>query len=362
MNVPFNDFKLHYKQVQQQVANATQRVLESGWYVLGNEVASFEKEFASFLNASYSVGVASGTEAITLSLMAYDIGVGDEVITTSLTAYPTITAITQAGAKPVVVDVFEKDGLIDYTQISAKITSKTKAIIPVHLFGQSCDMDALQKIAQHHHLLIIEDCAQAVGTTYKNKFCGTIGNCGAFSFYPTKNLGAFGDAGAVVTNCEKTYHKLMSLRNYGQTKRYHHEYKGINSRLDELQAAILREKLPFLKQWNEKRAALANVYRTSLKNVSFIEENDYGASANHLFVIKSEKREELLAHLNAKGIGSLIHYPIPIHKQKAFEYQKNETLPVVETLTDKILSLPIYPELSTEKQQYIIETINNYAQ
>ncbi|MDO5977542.1 DegT/DnrJ/EryC1/StrS family aminotransferase [Flavivirga spongiicola] len=358
--IPFNNFKLHYQDLKPNIDEAITRVMDSGWYVLGKEVVAFEKEFAQYLNAKHCVGVASGTEAITLALMANNIGIGDEIITTNITAFPTITGIVQAGAKPIVVDVFKENGLIDYTKIASKINEKTKGIVPVHLYGQSCDMDYIMKIAKQYNLCVIEDCAQATGATYKNKKCGTIGNCGAFSFYPTKNLGAHGDAGAITTNNEETYNKLLSLRNYGQTKRYYHDFNGINSRLDELQAAILRVKLPFLKHWNKKRAQIASYYKEHLKGVTFLKENEYGESANHLFVIKVANRDHFLKYLNNNGVAALIHYPIPIHKQKAFLYQKDEVLEVSENFSSDILSLPIYPELSEKNLQEIVTIINKY--
>ncbi|AUP81064.1 DegT/DnrJ/EryC1/StrS family aminotransferase [Flavivirga eckloniae] len=358
--IPFNNFKSHYIDLKPNIDNAIARVMDSGWYVLGKEVEAFENEFAQYLNAKYCIGVASGTEAITLALMANDIGQGDEVITTNVTAFPTITGIVQAGAKPVVVDVFKEDGLIDFTKIASKINENTKAMVPVHLYGQSCDMDQILKIARQHNLYVIEDCAQATGATYKNKKCGTIGDCGTFSFYPTKNLGAYGDGGAITTNSEAIYNKLLALRNYGQTERYHHDFNGINSRLDELQAAILRAKLPFLDHWNKKREQIAFYYKSHLKRVEFIRENKYGKSVYHLFVIKVENRVHFLEYLKDNGVSALIHYPIPIHKQNAFLYQKDEMLKESEGFTGHILSLPIYPELSEKDLQKIVTVINNY--
>ncbi len=358
--IPFNNFKLHYQDLKPGMDKAFTRVMDSGWYVLGKEVEAFENEFARYLNVKYCVGVASGTEAITLALMANNIGEGDEVITTNVTAFPTITGIVQAGAKPVVVDVFKESGLIDFTKIVSKINKKTKGIVPVHLYGQSCDMAGIMEVAKQHNLCVIEDCAQATGATYKNKKCGTIGNCGAFSFYPTKNLGAYGDAGAVATNDEATYNKLLSLRNYGQTERYYHDFNGINSRLDELQAAILREKLPFLEHWNKKRGQIASHYKEQLKGVTFLKENEYGQSVYHLFIIKATDRDHLLKYLKANGVAALIHYPVPIHKQKAFLYQKDEIFTESEIFTSNILSLPIYPELSEKDLQKIVTIINEY--
>lgn len=358
--IPFNNFKLHYQLTKSIVDKAISRVMESGWYVLGKEVENFEKEFSEFINVNYCVGVASGTEAITLALMANDIGPDDEVITTNVTAFPTITGIVQASCKPVVVDVIESDGLIDYSKIEEQITEKTKAIIPVHLYGQSCDMDPIIEIAKKHNLVIIEDCAQATGATYKSKKCGSIGMCGTFSFYPTKNLGAFGDGGAITTNDKEVYLKLLSLRNYGQTKRYHHESEGINSRLDELQAAILRAKLPLLNEWNKRRSEIAAYYKAHLKNVDFINENNYGNSSHHLFVIKVNDREKFMDYLKDNGIASLIHYPIPIHQQKAFKDQKQESFSIAEKFTKQIVSLPLYPELSDKEIKEIVTIANNY--
>ena len=360
MMIPFNNFKRQYRSIEKELTSAIHRVLESGWYVLGKEVQSFEKEFSSFIDVKYCVGVASGTEAIALALMANDIGTNDEVITTSVTAFPTITGIYQSGAKAIVIDVLDGDGLMDSAKIEKKITSKTKAIVPVHLYGQSCDMDAILKIAKKHNLVVIEDCAQSTGATYKSKKCGSLGVCGAFSFYPTKNLGAIGDAGAITTNDEGIYNKLLFLRNYGQTKRYHHEFQGINSRLDELQAAILRVKLPLLNIENERRAQIAANYRSQLKGVQFLTENDYGESSNHLFVIKTKNRDRFMNYLQENGVSSLIHYPIPIHKQKAFIGQKNESLPISESFTQSIVSLPLYPELTESEIDRITKTINSY--
>ena len=358
--IPFNNFKLHYQNIKQPLDQAISRVMESGWYILGQEVESFENEFSKYIGVKYSVGVASGTEAITLSLMANNVGKKDEVITTSVTAFPTITGITQAGCIPVVVDVFEDTGLIDYNKIEAKITDRTKAIVPVHLYGQVCDLDPIMSIAKKHNLVVIEDCAQATGAIYKKAYAGSIGNCGTFSFYPTKNLGGHGDGGLVTTNNLETYQKLKSLRNYGQTKRYHHEYNGINSRLDELQAAILRVKLPLLKGWNKKRAEIASYYRRYLEGVDFLNEEEYGESSNHLFILKVNNRDKFLEYLNLNGVTALIHYPVPINKQIAFVGEKKEKLRVAENFTNKILSLPIYPELTLNDLEKIKTIVNNY--
>lgn len=356
----FDNFKVQYKNIKKEINEAIQRVLDSGCFILGKEVESFEIEFAEYIGTRYCAGVASGTDAITLSLMALEIGNRDEVITTNMTAFPTITGILQTGAIPVVVDIFRKDGLIDYNKIEKKINSKTKAIVPVHLYGQSCDMDNILKIARKHKIKIIEDCAQSTGATYKDKKCGSFGDCGAFSFYPTKNLGAYGDAGAVVTNDKKIYKKMLSFRNYGQTSRYYHKTKGINSRLDEIQAAILRVKLKYIYEWNNRRKEIALFYKNNLNNVECLEENDYGKSVYHLFVIKIPYRDNMIKYLNGENIQTLIHYPIPINKQESFMWQKNETFHNTCSFANSILSIPIYPELKDEEIKKIVRTINEY--
>jgi len=356
----FNDFSLEPLNLKQEIHLAIQRVVDSGWFILGKELEAFESNFANYIGTRYCIGVASGTEAIALALMAYNISEGDEVITTNLTAFPTITGILQSGAKPVVVDIFGTNGLIDYRQIEAKITSSTKAIVPVHLYGQSCELDEIKNIAQKHQLLVIEDCAQSTGATFQGQKCGSIGDCGAFSFYPTKNLGAYGDGGAITTSDEGVYTKLLALRNYGQTKRYHHESKGINSRLDEIQAAILNVKLKYLDQGNQDRKEIALQYRNRLHTVDCLTEENYGTHANHLFIVKSTHRDQLAEYLQSNGIQTLIHYPIPINRQKAFQWQKEDELENSSLFADSILSLPIYPGLSKQYIDQIIQTVNDF--
>ena len=272
----FNEFKREYEAIRTEIDAALRRVLDSGWYILGKEGEAFEREFADYLGVRHCVGVANGTEAIALALRGMDIGPGDEVITTDMTAFATVTGIVQAGATPVVVDVRPEDGLMDERLIEAQITPRTKCIVPVHLYGQSCDMDAILRIARAHGLKVMEDCAQAAGTTYRDRKAGGWGDCAAYSFYPTKNLGAYGDGGAITTNDDATAERLRSLRNYGQTVRYHHEYEGINSRLDEMQAAILRVKLHHLDAWNARRRAIAARYRAGLTAVECLTEHAHG--------------------------------------------------------------------------------------
>ncbi|HLN74215.1 MAG: DegT/DnrJ/EryC1/StrS family aminotransferase [Methylococcaceae bacterium] len=358
--IPFNDFSKEPEELKKEIQQAIQRVVDSGWFILGKELEAFELAFAQYIGTRYCVGVASGTEAIALALMANNIGMGDEVITTNITAYPTITGILQAGAHPVVVDILDSNGLIDTSRIEEKITARTEAIVPVHLYGQSCNLDAIKALADRNNLLIIEDCAQACGATFKDKKCGSMGNCGAFSFYPTKNLGAYGDGGAITTNDEAVYKKLLALRNYGQTKRYYHDSKGLNSRLDEIQAAILNVKLKYLDQFNRERQAIAQAYRNGLQRVECLSQESYGMPCYHLFVIKSPYRDQLAEYLAEHGIQTLIHYPVPVNRQKAFKWQKEETMENSVEFADSILSLPIYPGLPKEHIDQIIQTINEF--
>lgn len=358
--IPFNDFSKEPETLKQEINQAIQRVVNSGWFILGKELEAFEEAFAQYIGTRYCVGVASGTEAIALALMAYDIGQGDEVITTNLTAYPTITGIVQSGAQPVVVDIFQENGLIDYNLIEAKITSRTAAIVPVHLYGQSCHLDEIKAIAIRNNLTLIEDCAQAAGAIFRNRKCGSMGDCGAFSFYPTKNLGAYGDGGAITTNDETVYKKLLSLRNYGQTKRYYHESKGINSRLDEIQAAILHTKLKYLDQFNMERQEIAKAYQDGLYRVECLTRESYGTPCYHLFVVKSTHRDQLAEYLKEHGIQTLIHYPVPVNRQKAFLGQKDEAMENAVEFADRIVSLPIYPGLAKQDIDQIIQTINEF--
>jgi len=364
--IRFDNFKVQYAAIKDEIDYAIKKVLESGWFIMGQELESFEKEFAAYIGCRYCVGVASGTEAIALSLLSLDIGINCEVITSNMTAFPTIAAIMQTGAVPVVTDISTADGLIDVKEIEKKINRRTKAIIPVHLYGQSCDMDPINEIAQKHNLAVVEDCAQSVGASYKKKSTGTMGRVNAFSFYPTKNLGAYGDGGAITTDDESIYGKLLQLRNYGQRVRYFHDTFGFNSRLDEIQAAILRVKLKYLGKWNRQRQEHAHYYQTHLKSVSFLKEHEYGLPVYHLFVIKTNanQRDKLVEYLKANQIQNLIHYPVPIHRQKAFPKmgQRNSDIyPQTSRFAGEILSIPIYPELSADDREKIVKTINEFA-
>ena len=326
---------------------AIDRVVASGWYVLGPEVEAFEAEFAAAVGAPHAVGVGNGTDAIALVLRALGIGPGDEVITTPLSAAYTALAVLMVGARPVFADIDPVRLTIDAAQIARLIGPRTRAILPVHLYGQPADMAAIEQVAAQHGLAIIEDCCQAHGATAGGRAVGTIGVAGAFSFYPTKNLGALGDAGAVVTRDPALADRVRRLRNGGQHDRYRHDDAGVNSRLDELQAAILRAKLPALPASIAKRRALAAEYRRALRGapVDVPAECDAG-HVYHLFVVRSRARAALQAQLAANGIETLIHYPVPISRQPAFAGTRPADCPVATRVCDEVLSLPLYPSLT----------------
>ncbi len=328
------------------VRAAIDRVLARGWFVLGPEVAAFETEFAAISGAPYAVGVGTGTDALALALRALGIGPGDEVITTPLSAAFTALAILMAGARPVFADIDPARLTLHPSAAMAAITSRTAAIMPVHLYGQAADMAAFAQIGQQHGLAVLEDCCQAHLATCAGRPVGTFGVAGAFSFYPTKNLGALGDAGAVITQDATLADRIRRLRNGGQTTRSQHLEAGVNSRLDELQAAILRARLPFLRAWTARRRALAAIYRARLAEspVTVPPEIDAG-HVYHLFPVRSSERSALQAHLAAQGIDTLIHYPIPITRQPALASTDPSDCPLAHRVCDEILSLPLYPSL-----------------
>jgi dTDP-4-amino-4,6-dideoxygalactose transaminase len=355
---------LQYRLIKNEIDEAINSCLESGWYILGNNLKAFEKEFAAYCGAKFAIGVGNGLEALQLALLAYGVGNGDEVLTVANTAVATALAVSSTGATPVFADIDPETYQIDTSDVEKKITKKTKAILPVHLFGHPANLDPLLEIAVRDNLLVIEDACQAHGTEYKGKKVGTLGQVGCFSFYPTKNLGGCGDGGMILTNDEKIAEKLYSLRNYGQKNRYIHQYKGLNSRLDEIQAAILRVKLKYLDEWNEKRRKIAKQYNEFLKDTEIIcpKEASYAKHIYHLYVIRSRKRDKLQSFLETKGISTLIHYPIPIHLQEAYselELPKG-SLPVTEKMCKQILTLPIFPELSENQIQEIGNSINTF--
>jgi dTDP-4-amino-4,6-dideoxygalactose transaminase len=363
MKIGFNNLQATTRDIQHELHAASQRVLNSGWYILGPELEGFEEEFASYCTVEHCIGVGSGTEALHLALKACSIQPGDEVITVSHTFIATALAIMWTGAVPVFVDVNPDTYTMDPHELERAITSKTRVIVPVHLYGQCADMDAIIHLANKHDLWIIEDAAQAHGATYKEHKAGSMGDMGCFSFYPTKNLGACGDAGAVTTSNPELATKLRLLRNYGQTEKYCHPTIGYNSRLDELQSALLRVKLPYLNAWNAERRRLANLYGSLLaEGVHTPVECSDSESVYHLYVIRTSQRDRLLAYLNTRQISTLIHYPIPIHRQQAFQHLNVERvrLPVTEEAATKVLSLPLYPGMPDEAVHGVCTAISEF--
>ena len=364
MKVPFVDLQIQYESLRAEIAPALESVMKRGAFILGDEVASFEKAFAEFCGMKECVGVATGCDALLWALKACGIGPGDEVITVANTYIATVLAITASGARPVLVDCLEDSYEIDPEAARRAVTSKTKAIIPVHLYGQAADMDPILEVARKHNLLVIEDAAQAHGALYKGNPCGSFGVVGCFSFYPGKNLGAYGDGGAVVTNDPGIAERIRMFRNYGQSKKYHHDAFGWNSRLDTMQAAILSIKLPRLNGWNDARRKSAALYRDLLRDVPvrLPAESADNKHIYHLFVIRVSRRDELLAFLGARQISCGIHYPIPNHLQKAYAGlgYKAGAFPVSERVAGEILSLPMYPELSTDQVRYVCDSIREF--
>jgi dTDP-4-amino-4,6-dideoxygalactose transaminase len=330
---------------EQAIRDAIGRVIDSGWYVLGQETEAFEQEFAAYCEADHCIGVANGLDALHLILRGYGIGPGDEVIVPSNTFIATWLAVSQAGATPVPVEPDEHTHNIDPARIEAAITPRTRAIMPVHLYGQPADMDPILKIARARGLKVIEDAAQAHGARYKGKRAGSLGDAAGFSFYPGKNLGALGDGGAIVTSDPELAATLRKLRNYGSSVKYRHDLAGTNSRLDEIQAAVLRVKLPHLDAENAHRRMLADEYLAALNAAQVVSPvvPEGIEPVWHLFVVRSARREELQAHLGKRQIGSMVHYPIACHKQKAYAGQKWPALPMAERLQSEVLSLPISP-------------------
>ncbi len=362
--IPFSELNTQFKEIEAEVRAAIDEVLASGWYVLGQQVAAFEAEFAAYLGVRHVVGVGSGTDAIQLALVAAGVKAGSEVVTAPNTCVPTVAAISATGATPVFADVDAHTLTLSPEKLETAITVRTRAIVPVHLYGHPCDMGPLERIAAERNIPLIEDCAQAHGTLYKGNACGGFGRAAAFSFYPSKNLGAFGDGGAVATNDDAMAEQVRMLRNYGEEKRYHHRLKGFNSRLDELQAAILRVKLKYLDQWNNARRDLAGQYLEVLGDLPLALPREAGWARHnyHLFVVRSPERDELAAHLEEKGIRVLQHYPIPVHRQAAYADLElgPGTYPIAEKACRQVLSLPLYPELPRETLARIANAIKDF--
>jgi len=370
--VPFLDLQRQYKQIEEEILSATRKVYEKGRFVLGEEVSAFEQEFAQYCGVRYGVAVGSGTDALHLALRAAGVGEGDEVITVAHSFIASALAISFAGGIPVFVDVDPETYTMDPEALEHLLKSRDrkgrrrtlKAILPVHLYGQPAEMSAIREIADRYQLVVVEDACQAHGAEYRGKKSGSLGSLGCFSFYPTKNLGAYGDGGMVVTDQKDLQEQLRLLRCYGEKKKYHHVLKGTNSRLDELQAAILRVKLKYLDQWNAERRRKAQIYTTLLSRVDVVKpvEREDVRHVYHLYVIRTQKRNRLQTFLQEQGIGTLIHYPIPIHHQRAYQelgYLKGD-LPQTEKSCREVLSLPFFAEITDSEMEAVVETIQSF--
>ncbi|MBQ8084726.1 MAG: DegT/DnrJ/EryC1/StrS family aminotransferase [Lachnospiraceae bacterium] len=364
MNIPFVTFLPMEKEMNNEMREAFDRVFTRSWYIEGVEDEAFEKAFADYCGAQYCVGVGNGLDALMLALKALGISEGDEVIVPSNTYIATALAVTYVGATPVFVEPDIRTFNINPALIEAAITDKTKAIMPVHLYGQACDMEPIMDIARKYNLRVVEDCAQAHGATYKGQKVGTFGDAAGFSFYPGKNLGALGDAGAAVTNDKELADKIRSLGNYGSDYKYHHIFKGNNSRLDELQAAFLAAKLPHLERMNVVRRRIAQLYTDGIKNDNVITPYvpEYAVPVWHIYGIRCKDRDALERHLNDKGIGTNKHYPIPMHMQECYKDLNipQGALPIAEEISATELSLPMYYGMTDKEVQYVIDAINDF--
>jgi dTDP-4-amino-4,6-dideoxygalactose transaminase len=360
-DVPFVDLKSQYNSVRNEVGEALDRILAKQSFILGEEVELFEQEFAKYCQARFCVAVNSGTSALHLALLAHGVGAGDEVITVPNTFIATAEAISYTGATPVFVDIDPQTYNMDATKIEAAITSKTKAILPVHLFGQPADMDAILAIAQSRGLIVIEDACQSHGAEYKGRKTGSLGNAGCFSFYPSKVMGAYGEGGAIVCHDEAVYQKVRAWRDHGQVEKHHHQSIGYNYRMEAIQGAVLRVKLRYADQWIEARRQKANSYSQLLEGSPFTSpfEADYARGVYYVYVIRTKSRDKVQAHLLQNGIQTGIHYPIPIHLQGAYKYLglKEGSFPIAERYAGEILSLPLYPELSEENISYVTDVL-----
>lgn len=360
--IPIIDLKAQYESIKKEIDEAIQGVVSSGGFILGKEVEMLESEIAAYTGARFAVGVNSGTDALLLALKACGIGPGDEVITTAFSFFATAEVIALLGAKPVFIDIDPEDFNIDVRQIEAGITAQSKAIIPVHLYGQPAEMDRIMAIAAKHKLKVIEDCAQALGAEYHGKRVGSIGDIGCISFFPTKNLGAYGDGGMIVTRDEQTYQLINKLHLHGEKEKYRHELVGYNSRLDTIQAAIVRAKLKYLDRWNARRREIAEIYSARLTGVIIPAVKDNCRPVFNQYTIRTEKRDDLQKYLKANLVGSAVHYPIPMHLQEAFSglSYKSGDFPVAEKISTQVLSLPVYPELSSAQIECVVAAVNKF--
>jgi dTDP-4-amino-4,6-dideoxygalactose transaminase len=360
-----NDFKAEPLELREAMLGAVRRVLESGWYVLGNEVVAFEKQWAAACGVAHAVGVGNGMDAIEIALRALDVGPGDEVITTPMTAFATMLAIIRAGATPVLADIDSDSALLSIESVARCISSRTKAVVLVHLYGQVRQMDTWQAFCAKHGITLVEDCAQAHLATWQGKVAGSFGAAGAYSFYPTKNLGALGDAGMLVTDDELLSQRAGLLRNYGQSVRYHHPVLGMNSRLDEIQAAMLSERLKWLTEFTKRRRHIAEAYQTEIKNPlvqQLASPEEALAHVYHLYVVTCEQRDALQAHLQLHQMQSLIHYPIPVHKQEpCLNIARDpEGLRYSERHAATCLSLPCHPQMTHSQIEKVIDVVNAF--
>ena len=360
--IPIFDSKRQYAQIGEEAEKAVVEVMRSGCYILGPNVKALESELANYIGCKYTVALNSGTDALHIALRALDIGEGDEVITTAFTFVATAEAIGIVGAKPVFVDIDADTFNIDPKKIEEAITPKTKAIIPVHLYGQPCDMDMIMDIAKRHNLYVIEDCCQAIGAKFKGQMVGTFGDIGCYSFYPTKNLGGMGDGGLITVNSENLRNRIIALRNHGGAVRYYHDEIGVNSRLDEIQAAILRIKLNYIDEWNSSRRDHAKTYNELFAGCSDIQtpkELDDTYCVYHQYTVKIPNRDNIHKMLQESGIGAMLYYPVPLHLQKVHAHLgwKKGDLPITEKNTEMVISLPMFPELTLEEQKTVASTL-----
>jgi dTDP-4-amino-4,6-dideoxygalactose transaminase len=365
MKIPFLNFAPMHKPLREEMMNAFGSLYDSYWYVLGEQVKKFEFDYAEFNQTKYAIGVSNGLDALHIALKTLNIGKGDEVIVPSNTYIATVLAVSYVGATPVFAEPKIDTYNIDPALIEKVITSRTKAIMPVHLYGQCCEMEAIMQLADKYNLVVIEDNAQSQGACYKGKLAGSWGRINGTSFYPGKNLGALGDAGAVTTNDEVLAEKVKVLRNYGSEKKYYNEVIGYNMRLDELQAALLSVKLPYLQSWSEERQLIASWYNEALSGTPDLEiprVADHCTHVYHLYVVRTARRDELQQYLLEQGVGTLIHYPIPVHLQKAYAYLgiKKGNLPVAEQIAKTVLSLPLWPGMDQLQVQFVGEKIRNF--
>lgn len=365
MKIPFLSFEETNRKIKPEILRSFEEFFDRSWYVLGDSVKKFEQEYAIFNNVDHCIGISNGLDALHIALKTLEIGPGDEVIIPSNTFIASALAVSYTGAKPVLVEPDKDTYNIDPRKIEVAITPKTKAIMPVHLYGQACEMNAIMAIAQKHNLFVVEDNAQSQGATFNGKITGSFGNINGTSFYPGKNLGALGDAGALTTNNSELAHKANAFRNYGSTKKYYNEVIGFNMRLDECQAAFLSVKLQYLKDWTRERQQIASWYDEALagnKELTLPATAENATHVYHLYVIRTKKRDELQSHLAGKGIGTLIHYPVPIHLQEAYNNLgfKKRDFPIAEEIANTCLSLPMWPGIAKAMVEEVCEVINKF--